>query len=383
VRHVCALSSVHRALDNRVFYREARSLKKAGYEVTVIAVHDRDEVKDGVEILGLPQVPRWRRPFLWWRLLLRALSVKADIYHFHDPELLLVTPWLRWITGKPTVYDVHEVYADFIKVKDYMPPWLRYPIAWIFRWLEPALARLQSGLIFSDEQIARTFKGLPLPQVTLFNYPSQALIERGERSTRTGQETGAVILHLGGHERNRGTGLMVSAFDQVLDSIPDARLLLVGHFMPPDLEMEVRADLARRGIDSGATITGRVPFETIGEYLAQARVGWVPWGPAPKNQQNIPTKLFEYMAYGLPVVCSDLESVRPFVKDGLNGYRVPADDPSAHARAITAILRDPEGARQMGARGQSLVREEFNWGKMEARLWRFYARMLNAPDPDP
>jgi len=132
---VTILSSVHIALDNRVFYREARSLERAGYDVTLIAVHPRDEVKDGVRIIGLPRVRRWLRPLLWLRLLRLALRTHADVYHFHDPELLLVTPCLRLLTGKPTIYDIHEVYADFIRVKDYMPAWLRYPIAGVFRWL--------------------------------------------------------------------------------------------------------------------------------------------------------------------------------------------------------------------------------------------------------
>ena len=97
------------------------------------------------------------------------------------------------------------------------------------------------------------------------------------------------------------------------------------------------------------TLTGRVPFETIGRYLQQAAVGWVTWQPARKNQKNIPTKLFEYMAYGLPVVSSDLPSTRPFVHDGVNGYRVRADDPAAHAAAILALLRDPRIRRAAGA----------------------------------
>src|SRR5512137_2848416 len=111
---VCILSSVHIALDNRVFYREARSLQRVGYSVTLIAVHPRDEIKDGVHIVALPRVRRWQRPLLWWRLLRLALASRADIYHFHDPELLLVTPWLRLLTGRPVVYDVHESYPDFV-----------------------------------------------------------------------------------------------------------------------------------------------------------------------------------------------------------------------------------------------------------------------------
>ena len=61
-RKVAILSSVHLALDNRVFYREARTLARAGYDVTLIAVHDRDEVRDGVRIRALPRVARRRRP---------------------------------------------------------------------------------------------------------------------------------------------------------------------------------------------------------------------------------------------------------------------------------------------------------------------------------
>ncbi len=374
---VCILSSVHIALDNRVFYREAQSLACNGYDVTLIAVHDKTEIKDGVRILGLPRVPRWQRPRLWLEIYKRAKATQADIYHFHDPELLLVTPFLRWRTGKPTVYDVHEVYPDFIKVKDYMPAWLRFPIAWAFRWLEPLLAWMQSGLIFSDDEIGKAFDGIKKPKVTLFNYPAVDFVEKA--ASGLGEEARKpTVLYLGGMERNRGTALMIDAFSQLLEKRPDARLLLVGHFMPPELEEEVRQDAVQRGIESAVTITGRVPFERIGEYLREVSVGWVSWQPVPKNEKNIPTKLFEYMAYGLPIVSSDLASTRPFVRNRENGFLVTADDPAAHAKALNNLLSDPDGARMMGLRGQRLVMTQFNWGEMEARLLNLYDTLLSA-----
>jgi glycosyltransferase involved in cell wall biosynthesis len=373
---VCILSSVHIALDNRVFYREAQSLARNGYEVTLIAVHDKNEVKDGVQIVGLPKVPRWQRPRLWLELYWQAKATEADIYHFHDPELLLVTPWIRWRTGKPTIYDIHEVYPDFIKVKDYLPVWVRYPIAWAFRWLEPLLARLQSGLIFSDDEIGKAFTKIKKPKTTLFNFPAVDFVGKAAEKSET-VERKPIVLYLGGMERNRGTALMVAAFDHVIKKHPEAKLLLVGHFMPPQLEEEVRQDAVRRGIESAVTITGRVPFEKIGEYLGEASVGWVSWQPVPKNEKNIPTKLFEYMAYGLPIVSSDLASTRPFVRYGENGWLVTADDPAAHAEAIIKLLENPDDARVMGMRGQKLVQNEYNWGEMEARLLSFYETLLS------
>ena len=50
---VCIFSNVHTAMDNRVFYREARSLQRAGYCVKLLAVHPQHENRDGIEILPL------------------------------------------------------------------------------------------------------------------------------------------------------------------------------------------------------------------------------------------------------------------------------------------------------------------------------------------
>jgi glycosyltransferase involved in cell wall biosynthesis len=340
-------------------------------------VHGKDEVKEGVRIIALPRVPRWRRPLLWLRLLRHALASRADIYLFHDPELLLVTPWLHLLTGKPTVYDVHEAYPDFIRVKDYLPVCVRHPIAWLFNRLEPLLARLQSGLIFADDQIAASFARVHCAKVTLYNYPERGFVEEASAATYETGEWQPVVLYLGAMERNRGSRLMVKAFAQVLAALPRAQLLHVGHMAPPDLEDEVRGDLAARDISPAVTLAGRVPFEQIGEFLKRAAVGWVTWQPVPKNEKNVPTKLFEYMAYGLPVVCSDLSSTRPFVRSGENGYLVTADDPAAHARAILRLLRDPEAASAMGQRGQQLVHSHWNWDEMAERLLLLFQELLS------
>jgi glycosyltransferase involved in cell wall biosynthesis len=374
---VCILSCVHSALDNRVFYREARSLHKGGYEVTLIAIHDKSEVRDGIRIVGLPKISRWKRPIYWLKLLNLAKRTKADIYHFHDPELLLISPILKLITKKPIIYDIHEAYPDFIKVKDYLPVWVRYPIAWIFKWIEPLLGRFQNGLIFSDNEIALAFNSISIPKLTLYNFPSLEFIENARWDTKDLEKREPIILYLGGLERNRGTRLMVEAFESVLQKKSDARLLLVGHFMPPELQSEVEEDIKIRNIQNAVTIMGRVPFDTIGEYLRRSAIGWLTWQPYAKNEKNIPTKLFEYMAYGLPIVSSSLRSTRPFIQDGENGYLVTPDSPKAHAEAMLNILNNENLGRKMGLKGQELVRSKYNWKEMESRLFDFYSVLIN------
>jgi glycosyltransferase involved in cell wall biosynthesis len=371
---IAILSSVHQALDNRVFYREARTLARAGYEVTLVAAHDRDEVKDGVRIQALPRVPRGRRPLLWRALIRQAIDTGADVYHIHDPELLLVTPILRRATGKPTIYDIHEANADFIAVKEYLPVAARRPLAGIFRWLEPRLARGESGLIFADDATAADFAGFLGPKATLFNFPGRELIARG---VSVSPNRRPVVLYLGGMERNRGAGLMIAAFAKVVAKAPEAQLLLVGHFMPPGLEGEMMAEAKRRDIDHAVTFAGRVPFERIGDHLSRATVGWVTWQPYPKNQKNIPTKLFEYMAFSLPVVSSDLPSIRPFIDRETNGLLVEAGDAAAHAAALLRLLQDPATSESMGQAGRRLVESRYNWEAMEPRLLALYQAVLS------
>jgi glycosyltransferase involved in cell wall biosynthesis len=351
-------------------------LARAGYEVTLMAVHDRDEVKDGVRIQALPRVSRRRRPLLWRALIRQAIETGADAFHIHDPELLLATPLLRRATGKPTIYDIHEANADFIAVKEYLPAVARRPLAGIFRRLEPRLARGESGLIFADDATAADFAGFQGPKATLFNFPGRELIERGAQPAFS-RNRRPVVLYLGGMERNRGAALMMAAFADVAAAEPEALLLLVGHFMPPGLEDGMMAEAKRRDIDRAVTFTGRVPFERIGDYLSQATIGWVTWQPYPKNQKNIPTKLFEYMAFGLPVISSDLPSIRPFMGGETAGLLVDPDNPAAHAAALLRLLQDPATAVGMGRVGRRLVETHYNWEVMEPRLLALYQTVLS------
>jgi glycosyltransferase involved in cell wall biosynthesis len=375
---VCIISTVHNALDNRIFYREACSLQNSGYSVYILAIHDREETKAGIRILPIKRVARLKRPLVWLKVLKKGLSIKADIYHIHDPELLFISPLLRLFGGHPVVYDIHESVADFFEIKDDLPRITRSFFAWLFRWLEPALASIQNGLIFADEQIASSFNWIKRPKVTLHNFPSQSFLLAASQVKNNSRDEHPSILYLGGIKRNRGTPLMIEAFARVFKVNPHAHLYLVGPFVPPPLETEMRTEFDRRGMIHAVTITGAVPFEQVGDYLAQATVGWIPFPPVPKYQKNIPTKLFEYMAYAVPVVSSDLKSTRQFIENGKNGILVMADNPEAHAKAIIEMISNREKAAELGRNGQASVFEHYRWSEEEKKLLWLYEKVLSS-----
>ena len=118
---VCHLSSVHYAMDTRIFYKMCQALKE-DYEVTLIAHHPQKETVNGVHIIPF-KVFRNRnvRVLFSWLLMFRlAIKQKAQIYHFHDPELIPCGILLSML-GKKVIYDVHENIAEDIFDK----PWIR------------------------------------------------------------------------------------------------------------------------------------------------------------------------------------------------------------------------------------------------------------------
>jgi glycosyltransferase involved in cell wall biosynthesis len=373
---VCIISTVHIALDNRIFYREASSLIKAGYEVILIAVHDKKDSIQGINILPLKRLKRSQRPVLWLKVIKMAIGTKADVYHIHDPELLFISPVIRLFTRRPIIYDIHESVADFIELKDDLPNWWRLFLSWLFRWLEPALAFFQSGLIFADDQIARSFQRINLPKTTLYNYPLQSFINDASHSTMRPDPKQPIVLYLGGIKRNRGTALMLDAFKQVLNAIPEAQLFLVGPFAPESLENELRAEISNRNMSGSVVITGAVPFDQVGTYLAKATIGWIPFPPVPKYQKNIPTKLFEYMAYAIPIVSSDLIPVRPYIENRKTGLLVKADSPDAHAEALIELISNSDLAAALGKNAQEAVSEHYSWTEEERKLLAFYRAVL-------
>jgi glycosyltransferase involved in cell wall biosynthesis len=130
---VAHLTSVHPAGDTRIFYKECRTLARIGYEVVYIVPHDQDEKTDGVRIRAVPRPDnRLERMLRTTRHVYKAaLAEDADIYHFHDPELIPYGLLLR-IRGKTVIYDVHEDYATSIGHKAYLPYLFRMPLARIW-----------------------------------------------------------------------------------------------------------------------------------------------------------------------------------------------------------------------------------------------------------
>jgi glycosyltransferase involved in cell wall biosynthesis len=136
-------------------------------------------------------------------------------------------------------------------------------------------------------------------------------------------------------------------------------------------------ELERRRIRERFHVSGLIPHDQIAQEVRKAKLGLIPLPNLPKFQKNIPQKLFEFMALGMPVVLSDLPPSRPFVGDGACAMMVHPDNHGAYADAILKLLEDPALCKAMGNEGRHRVQEHYNWERESRKLLALYKDLLN------
>lgn len=163
----------------------------------------------------------------------------------------------------------------------------------------------------------------------------------------------------------KGAGTMVEA----LKELPGAELHLVGG--SEERIRELKESAGRLGVSERVIFHGQVAPEQVRANLAEAAVAVLPLTrELIAASFTSPLKLFEYMAAGVPIVASDVPSVREVLSDGVNALLVPADDPLALAGGIQKILHDPA----MGDRLANRAAEDvlgYTWEKRAEKLIRF------------
>jgi glycosyltransferase involved in cell wall biosynthesis len=363
------LTSVHPPFDTRIFYKECKTLASAGYDVVLIAPHDRSEIVDEVKVHPIP-LPKNRRQRVIQtvpQVYKAALEENADIYHFHDPELIPVG-WMLKQRGKHVVYDVHEDYGTAIRQKPYLPNWFRFLLSSLWNKIELFSAR-SFHVVLAENYYRQRFPD----GVTILNYPLRQIF--------SGQaiQAGFVpsLLYTGVISEDRGA--LIHA--QLVRFIPEIEVHIAGRCSESLKErMLAAAGSAKERLYLEVSEKG-IPYPKIMSYYRQEwMAGLALFPPTPHYMQKELTKFFEYMGAGIPIVCSDFPVWRDLVAGNECGLCVDPEDPVAIAEAISWLLEHPAEAQAMGERGRQAVIEQYNWNMQGYKLLDFYENLLKCTD---
>lgn len=368
---VCHMTSVHTARDTRILYKECRSLVKAGYDVTLIAINDKkEEMIDGVKIISFPY---FRKRF--YRMLLSPLRMfwlarkqKADIYHFHDPELI-ITGLLLKCTAAKVIFDVHENIVKQIKKKKFLLFSSLFARLFIpFNYLGAKCFHL----VLAENSYESIYKKYTHRYKIVLNMPDIKFFKPFCIKDRSDFQD---AFYIGRVTKLRGVDVALKALHILKKRDINLKMHFVG-YINPALKKELENLDYFDEIKESVIFYGPRNLEEGYEIAKKCLVGISVLKPVKNYLYSYSTKVFEYMAVCMPVITSHFELYKQVVEVYGCGICIDPTSPKALADSIIYLFTHKDKALEMGMKGREAAVKEFNWEKEENALIDFYREIF-------
>ncbi len=369
---VCMVAYTFYELDNRVM-RYAETLAKRGDRVDVFALQREgtpvDESLHGVHVTRLQGrvVDEKSRFSYLWRILLflvrsmirvsrNDLKQKYDLIHVHSvPDFLVFSALLPRLRGTPVILDIHDILPEF-----YASKFGKSDKSLMFRFLhlvEWFCAKFSSHVIIANhiwqQRLLSRSVGSDKCTVVL-NFPDRSIFSRGKE--KSGNRDRFLLLYPGTLNWHQGLDVAVRAFARISSKVPQADFHIYGEGpSKPDLQDLVK----QHHLESRVFIHPRKPLREIAEVVESADLGIVPKRKNSFGNEAFSTKIFEFMAMGVPVIVSDTLVDRYYFDDSLVRF-FRGDDEEDLARCMLDLIQHPE-KRQSLVRNASVFIDQNDW----------------------
>ena len=358
--------------------REALAALDAGWEVEVIATSTKgaptEETCDGVRVRGLPvthvrggSIGEIVKEYSGFTLLaalavLRASRRRFDVVQVHNPpDFLFLAALVPKLLGSATIIDIHDFSPEMFSMRVGQRK-LALRLERVLKAVEWGAARLADAVVTVHEPYRRALvdRGVAAPKLlTVMN----TLDERHIPTRRRRRSSTPRIVSHGTVTEHYGLDLLVDAVNEIRVDGRDLRVELYGD---GDALPRLRQRIGSLGLNGVFAVEGRyLPLPEVLERIAGADVGVVCNRPIERNLLAVPTKLFEYVALGIPVVTADLPAVQEhFSEDEVMFFE--AGDPVALRDALMTTLADPDAA---SARARRALKRygAYRWSVSAAR----------------
>lgn len=362
---IAHLTSVHKRFDTRIFKKQCISLsRKDNYDVSLIVADGLGSTKHkNINIYDVgPSKNRFDRIFISAKkIYLKALDLDCDIYHLHDPELLNIGLKLK-NKGKKVIFDSHEDVSEDIMIKDWIPFYIRKLISLIYYALEKYICKQLDFVISATPYICNKFQERGIMSIDIKNYPIK---EDFIYQKTNWNEKKDEICYVGEISKERGIIEIIES----LEGLKNIRLNLVGSFS--DLNLKNRCQKMKGW--SKVNELGFLSKKEINKVFNNSKLGIVTLHPTKTYLPSIPVKIFEYMAAGLPIVCSNFDYWDELIfKKYKCAVKVDPLSSLEIAAAVELLIYSDIDSKKMIEEGTRAIKETFNWKLEEKKLYDAY-----------
>ena len=334
------------------------------YEPTVCCAYDAGPIGAQIGRAGVRVVDRLMRSR--WDvvgLCRAALAMRQEhfdiLYTNNHPLTMLWGSLLAWIARIPTrIMVVHQT---------------RQPAARLRRWIANRLFRFDAVIASADLQAGYLVRheGLPLRRMCVIHNgidanPFEAPVK--DLREEVGLCSGVPVVGIVAVMRpEKAHTVFLQAARIVADEVPNAKFLIVGDGPERErIELEIDSlELRDRVILYGMSNDMPAVMATINVVVLSSDA----------KVETFPVAIMEAMAASRPVVATRVGSLDELVLDGVTGYLVPPQSPSALAARVVSLLRNPMLARSCGEAGRARILSEFTLDAMVERTEQLFEKL--------
>ncbi len=360
---ICHVTNVHPPFDGRIFHKMASSAALNGYDVTLVAPHDKEEIRNGVKIKPINK-PKSRLNRMLSTIKLRKLllSIDADIYHFHDPELIPIMLSVHSFRRK-VIYDIHEFNREAIRNKKWLPKILRLVLSKLTWEIEKLACRRFDCTISATEELSKVYEPYSNNNKYIWNYDFNKDIDINSKQENKDID----IIHVGLLVQERLDFLL-----DVIDELNSRGLYYNWCFVgvPTDL-YEKRYHSYDKKKREHIKIIGRIPFEDVRQYYLRSKIGINYHVLDSQLMVAMPLKIFEYMKQGLTVVTSNLPPINRFVKNNINGIIIKDNNIEEFADSIYRLIEKGD-FEKISKVNKLEILHNYNWESEAEKLMSIY-----------
>lgn len=357
-------------------YSEAVTLRDLGYEVLVVGWDrtgrcNRKENCNGIKIERIKvKSSEMRGPvqifFLlsfWIKAFIRLLFEKIDAIHCHNLDILPLGYLLSKAKRCPVFYDAHEPH--------YYALW---PGKWqkllgIINAIESFLSKRMDWVIVTNNYQLIKFNKIGVKNTVLIgNYPVRSFIIKKVPQEKF-QKNEVIFGRIGTIYQDVGIEETAAAFQYIMKKYDNVKMLLAGRIVESyrhDLMLSI-GDFSDR-----IELLGPYNAEEISNIYRRIDVSLMIYRKNDWFKHITPTKFYDSLANGVPVIMTDIGGLGEVIERYNCGIVVDENDIPGICKAMEQLIDDKELRREMSMNGLNLIKQEFNWKKMEAKLQHIY-----------
>ncbi|MDX2250038.1 MAG: glycosyltransferase [Bacteroidia bacterium] len=305
---ICHLTLLNPATHTRIFAKIARSQHTLGFEVIVVGQDQKNTpyTREGIQVFPIKPFRRLslQRILSQIRILRIGLKIHADIYTLHTPELILVALFLRWRLDAKIIYDVHEDYAANIRYGNHYPAFARKLLAGMVRFLEKRFIKYTAAISFAEN----CYEGiLAEPGKKRFFLRNKFQFPEHRQPPDLPLPVVPYMLYSGTIAEDWGIFETVSLWEK-LNQIQPIHLVVAGFCQNSVLLRKLQKDIDKSGLKDRFQLIGGdkyVEHHQIMYLIQNCAFGAALYRTGVHIRGKIPTKFYEYMAFGKPLVFTD------------------------------------------------------------------------------